>query len=183
MHMDSTTTDGVVSRSLANGYFQVRMADGVVRACFLGPELREAGAVIDEGDRVVVAAEENGVFRGEIRRIRPGPRAARDRPVARASLLARSDAGRLKPQDQKIDRSARPGWPTGAECAPQVGDVVYCTAGLGTVLRVLGRTGNGSLLLELRLPAGGKASFFASGSNVLMAPQPGLPLAAGTAVS
>ena len=181
MYMDSGDSDGVVRQSLPNGFFEVRLADGCVRVCFASPELREAGTVIHEGDRVIVGAEENGVFRGEIRRVRPEPRAAPERAAARASLITRSEAGGLKPRDQRIDRAARPDWPTGAECAPQVGDAVYCTAGPGTVFRVLGRTGNGSPLLELRLPTGGKTSFFASGSNVLMAPRQGVPVAAGAA--
>jgi len=181
MHVDSGTSDGVVSRLLANGFFEVRLGEGVARVCFAGPALREAGTVVREGDRVSVGAEERGIFRGEIVRVRPEARAERERAAPRASLITRSDPGGLKPQDQRIDRAARPGWPTGAECAPEVGDVVYCTAGMGTVLRVLGRTGNGSRLLELRLPAGGKGSFFASGSNVLMAPRQGVPVAAGAA--
>ncbi|HEX9106098.1 MAG TPA: hypothetical protein VF832_02690, partial [Longimicrobiales bacterium] len=104
-------------------------------------------------------------------------------PAGRESLIVRSGPGRLKPEDQRIDRNARPGWLTGAECAPRVGDVVYCTAGLGTVLHVLGRTGNGSRLLELRLPAGGTVSFFASGSNVLLAPRAGTQRAVDVADS
>lgn len=178
MHLNPGHTDGVVGRSLPNGFVEVRLADGMVRVCFPGPELKAAGTVLREGDRVVVAEEEDGVFRGEIRRVKAEPRAQAEPPEARASLIARSEAGRLKPGDQRIDRNARPGWPTGAECAPEVGDVVYCTAGLGTVLRVLGRTGNGSRLLELRIPADGKISFFASGSNVLLAPRHEVPVAA-----
>jgi len=125
----------------------------------------EAGEAADV-DAAATAAE------AATTRTRPEP------APPRASLIARSDASGLKPQEQRIDRQARPGWPTGAECAPRIGDVVYCTAGLATVLRVLGRTGNGSRLLELRLPAAGKVSFFASGSNVLMAPRQDAPVAA-----
>ena len=175
MHMDPDKLDGVVSRLLATGHYQVRLADGALRVCFAGQELRQAGTVIHEGDRVVVVGAENGVFRGEIKRVRPEPRAEPKQSAPRASLISTSQPDSLKPQDQKVDRGARPDWPTGAECAPQVGDVVYCTGGLGTVLRVLGRTGNGSRLLELRLAAGSKFSFFAAGANVLMAPREGVP--------
>src|SRR5512143_3330360 len=167
MHMDSGNLDGVVSRLLATGHYEVRLADGAVRVCFMGQELRQAGTVLSEGDRVVVGGAEQGVFRGEIRRVRAEPHAEPKRSAPRASLISRLDGP--KPQDQKIDRGARPDWHTGAECAPQVGDVVYCTGGLGTVLRVLGRTGNGSRLLELRLAAGSNFSFFAAGANVLLA--------------
>lgn len=171
MYTDSGNLDGVINRLLAAGFFEVRLADGSVRVCFAGPELRQAGTVLREGDRVVVGAEEHGVFRGEIKRVKPEPRAERERPEPRASLLTTSAPDALRPQDQRVDRGARPEWPTGAERAPQVGDVVYCTGGLGTVQRVLGRTGNGSRLLELRIPALGKIPFFASGANVLLAPR------------
>jgi len=181
MHTEFENSAGVVGRSIANGFFEVRLADGAVRVCFASPELQEAGTVIHEGDRVTVGGEENGVFRGEITRVRPEPRAQPERATPRASLITRSAPDGLKPQDQRVDREARPDWPTGAERAPEVGDVVYCTAGMGTVLRVLGRTGNGSRLLELRLPSAGKVSFFASGSNVLMAPRSLAPVAAGGA--
>ena len=178
MHMDSEHSNGLVSRSLPNGYFEVRLSDGSTRVCFVGLELRKAGTIVREGDHVSVAVAEDGVFRGEITRAwQPHAPTLREPAPARASLIARSDPSGLKPQDLRIDRQARPGWPTAAECAPRVGDVVYCTAGLGTVLRVLGRTGNGSRLLELRLPAAGKVSFFASGSNVLMAPRLEEPMA------
>ena len=125
MQMDTHSSGGVVSRALANGFFQVQLADGALRVCFASTELRQAGTVIREGDRVSVGAEENGIFKGEITRVRPEPRAQREPAPARASLLTRSGPGALKPQDQKIDRSARPGWPTAAECIPQAGDVVY----------------------------------------------------------
>jgi hypothetical protein len=47
---------------------------------------------------------------------------------------------------------------------------VYCTEGFGNVTRVLGRTGNGSRLLELRLDGGDRRPFFAAASNVLVHP-------------
>lgn len=171
MYTDSDNLDGVVSRLLPNGFIEVRLADGFPRVCFAGPELRKAGTVLHEGDRVVLGAEEHGVFRGEIKRVKPALRAERERPAPRASLMTRSAPDDLRPEDQKVDRGVWPDWPTAAERAPQVGDVVYCTAGLGTVLRVLGRTGNGSRLLELRVPAGGTIPFFASGANVLLGPR------------
>lgn len=76
------------------------------------------------------------------------------------------------PEALKIDRSARHEWPTGAERVPVVGEEVYCTAGMASVVRILGKTGNGSRLLELRLAGAERGSFFAAGSNVLVAPRP-----------
>lgn len=93
-------------------------------------------------------------------------------PSRRRSLISRGSEV-LRPQDQRIDRAARPGWVTGDVCEPRVGDEVYCTAGGGSVLRVHGRTGNGSRLLEVSLANGVKAPFFVASSNVLIAPRPG----------
>jgi hypothetical protein len=80
----------------------------------------------------------------------------------------------LKPADLRVDRSARPGWATGAEETPGVGRRVYCTAGMAEVVRVRGRVGNGSRLLELRLLDGVPAPFLVAASNVLVAPIPGV---------
>lgn len=74
------------------------------------------------------------------------------------------------PEGLKVDRAARPGWPTGAELTPVAGGEVYCTAGVCTVTRVLGRTGDGSRLLELSLDGGERRPFFAAASNVLVRP-------------
>ncbi len=76
---------------------------------------------------------------------------------------------RIHPESLRIDSAAHPGWKTGAEQMPSVGDQVLCTDGLAQVVRVLGRTQNGSRLLELRLPER-RDSFFAAASNILVAP-------------
>ncbi len=77
---------------------------------------------------------------------------------------------RIHPESLRVDGAAHPGWMTGAEHTPAVGDQVYCTEGMGQVVRVLGRTQNGSRLLELKLADGRRESFFAAASNVLVAP-------------
>jgi hypothetical protein len=69
-----------------------------------------------------------------------------------------------------MDRAARPGWPTGAELVPVKGQHVYCQGGIAEVVRVLGKTGNGSRLLELRLLDRVAPPFHAAASNVLVAP-------------
>ncbi len=79
-------------------------------------------------------------------------------------------ANHLSPDKLKVNRAARPDWPTGAERMPAVGEEVYCTEGLCSVARVLGRTGNGSRLLELTLVGGDRRPFFAAASNVLVHP-------------
>jgi hypothetical protein len=90
----------------------------------------------------------------------------------RRSLLTGSRAAGLTPAQQTIDRSARPGWLTAAEMTPRVGDSAYCTAGPGAVIRILGKTGDGSRLIELKLDSGVRDTFFVAGSNVLLAPRP-----------
>ncbi len=77
---------------------------------------------------------------------------------------------RIHPESLKVDGATHPGWVTGAEHVPGVGDEVFCTEGMGQVVRVLGRTQNGSRLLELKLADGRRESFFAAASNVLIAP-------------
>jgi hypothetical protein len=76
----------------------------------------------------------------------------------------------VDPADLRIDRSARPGWPTGAERLPTAGQHVYCLHGMAEVEKVLGRTGDGSRLLVLRLLDRTAAPFHASASNVLVSP-------------
>jgi hypothetical protein len=51
-----------------------------------------------------------------------------------------------------------------------VGDEVFCVGGAGVVTAVLGKTGDGSRLLEIRLSTEGARPFFAAASNVLVAP-------------
>lgn len=95
---------------------------------------------------------------------------ATPQPTAQASTPFGGRPSQLSPQKLKIDRTARPDWPTGAEQAPVAGGEVYCTAGVCTVTRVLGRTGDGSRLLELRLTGEDPRPFFAAASNVLVRP-------------
>jgi translation initiation factor IF-1 len=164
-------SEGVVDSVLANGLFQVEVG-GIMQTCHLGSMLRRVGVTIVEGERVTVRTGEDGVFTGEITQVRPAlePRRAPPREE-REGLIARRDPAVLRPEAQRIDRSTHPGWLTGAEVEPRPGDCVYCTAGRATVHRVLGKTGNGSRLLELRLPGSPRSSFFAAASNVLLEPR------------
>ena len=68
-----------------------------------------------------------------------------------------------------VDTTAYPGWTTAAERMPKIGEVVYCAGGLGEVVKLCGKTGNGSRLLELRLQDP-KSAFFAAATNVLVRP-------------
>jgi hypothetical protein len=77
---------------------------------------------------------------------------------------------RLTDAELYVCREAKPGWATGAEQLPRAGDEVYCVRGSAEVARVLGKTGDGSRLLELRLPDPKAKPFFAAASNVLVPP-------------
>jgi len=76
-------------------------------------------------------------------------------------------ARRVRAGDFSVQDGDRPGWTRGHECAPKVGQNVYCAGGEGIIVSVHGKTGDGSRLLEIRLPEE-KAPFFAAGSNVLI---------------
>ena len=74
--------------------------------------------------------------------------------------------------DLRIDRTERSGWATGLEEVPVEGQRVYCTEGMAEVVRILGKTGNGSRLLQLRLIGRTAPPFHAAASNVLVEPAP-----------
>ena len=61
------------------------------------------------------------------------------------------------------------GWHSEPGRVPAVGEVVLCVEGEAEVVGVLGRTSDGSRLLELRVDDR-TSPFFASSSNVLVQP-------------
>ncbi len=71
-----------------------------------------------------------------------------------------------------VDSDARPGWLTGYDRVPSVGEEVFCTMGTGEVTALHGKTSDGSRLLQIRLSVPGAAPFFAAASNVLVNPHP-----------
>jgi ribosomal protein S28E/S33 len=80
-------------------------------------------------------------------------------------------SNRIREEDMYVNRDAHPGWPTAAERAVKAGDEVLCVNGEAEVVKVLGRTGDGSRLLELKLKSvPGAKPFFAAASNVLVPP-------------
>lgn len=81
-----------------------------------------------------------------------------------------SAARRVHNTELHVDREARPDWVSGVERMPTLGEEVYCAVGVGEVAAILGKTGDGSRLLEIRLPLSGSKPFFAAASNVLVAP-------------
>jgi hypothetical protein len=160
---------GVVERVLSGGVYDVRFPDST-RVCHLDPILLRKAPIVREGDQVSVIADKDGVFVGEITQIRPRPEPVFTAAAPQPSLItAQTDT--LNPRDQRLDRTTHPEWPTAAECNPLTGDEAYCTAGRARVVRVLGKTGNGSRLLELSVAAQPRVSFYAAASNVLIAPR------------
>ena len=84
------------------------------------------------------------------------------------SLLHNSSRS-VRAEGLKVDAAAYPDWVSGTERLPHAGEFVQCTAGLAQVVRLLGKTGDGSRLLELRIHDE-KQPFFVAASNVLVPP-------------
>lgn len=76
----------------------------------------------------------------------------------------------LRNTDFLVDQEQRPGWIRASERAPEVGESVFCAGGEGSVVSLHGKTGDGSRLLQIRLPDAKAPPFFAAASNVLVAP-------------
>ena len=77
---------------------------------------------------------------------------------------------RMRDDELFVSDAARPGWIPASQRSPRVGDEVFCTGGAGVVAAVLGKTGDGSRLLEIKLADPAARPFFAAASNVLVAP-------------
>ena len=77
---------------------------------------------------------------------------------------------RISLDDIRVELSERPGWVSGSEKLPAVGDQVLCSEGDAEVVRVRGKTGDGSRLLELTLEDRPSQPFFAAASNILVRP-------------
>lgn len=86
---------------------------------------------------------------------------------------------RLGNSTRRISRSSldvtpsaeHPDWIPGTDRLPDVGESVCCTDGLAEVVRLLGKTSDGSRLLELLLPERPRHPYFAAASNVLVEPR------------
>jgi hypothetical protein len=83
--------------------------------------------------------------------------------------MMNNSSRRIERGSLEVDHAARPGWITANDRLPQAGEEVFCTGGVAVVIRVLGRTGDRSRLLELKLAEGDGKPFFAAASNVLIA--------------
>jgi len=85
-----------------------------------------------------------------------------------------SDTSRVSRDSLRISSIEQPGWEAEAGRVPDVGDQIYCVDGPAEVVRILGRTSDGSRLLELRCESRPQP-FFASSSNVLFRTESTVP--------
>lgn len=82
-----------------------------------------------------------------------------------------NSARRIGRESMQVAESLdRPGWVPATERLPAVGEEVQCAEGMGQVVRVLGKTGDGSRLIELALPDRPRQPFFVAASNLLVPP-------------
>jgi hypothetical protein len=81
-----------------------------------------------------------------------------------------NSSNRMRPEDLRVSLDQHPGWVSGADRRPTVGDEVLCAGGCGTVLSVRGKTGDGTPLVQIRLEDPHAPVYFAAASNVLLAP-------------
>lgn len=84
--------------------------------------------------------------------------------------IGSNSSRRIRDTDLVVSEEQRPGWVSGKERGVHVGDEVFCVGGEGKVAALLGKTGDGSRLLEIRLTDPSARPFFAAASNVLVAP-------------
>ena len=86
------------------------------------------------------------------------------------SLINPRKALRQGRETLTVSQDTQPDWIAATERPLVVGEKVLCAEGLAELSKVLGKTGDGSRLLELILPERPKHPFFAAASNVLIAP-------------
>ena len=93
----------------------------------------------------------------------------RGNPSTAASL---ANASRRTPlaELKVVAAESQADWIPATSRLPSVGEQVWCTDGMAEVSKLLGKTGDGSRLLELIVPSRPRHPFFAAASNVLVAP-------------
>lgn len=90
-------------------------------------------------------------------------------------MAQNSNTARVSRDSLRISSVEPAGWCDAGGRVPSVGEYVYCTNGPAEVVRVLGRTSDGSRLLELRC-VDQPQPFFAASSNVLLRSDSGVAL-------
>jgi hypothetical protein len=85
-------------------------------------------------------------------------------------MLGNNSVNRIHTSELVVSNEECPDWVSGATKTPAVGDVVRCTAGLATVIKIHGKTGDGSRLIQMKPIEGDLPPFFAAASNILVKP-------------
>ena len=86
------------------------------------------------------------------------------------------NVSRVPRESLRISSIEQPGWHVSPGRVPVTGEQIYCVDGPAQVTRLLGRTSDGSRLLELRCD-NRPQPFFASSSNILFRSEPDDPTA------
>lgn len=79
-----------------------------------------------------------------------------------------NSSSRIRNDQLRVEAPPGPEWISGSDRLPEIGERVRCADGPAEVVRILGRTGDGSRLLELTLADRPRHPFFAAASNVLV---------------
>ena len=82
-------------------------------------------------------------------------------------MKSHSDVSKITRESLNVSSVHPPGWAPSEGRVPEIGQFVYCLEGPAKVVRLLGRTGDGGRLLELRCEDR-RDPFFASSANVLL---------------
>jgi len=77
---------------------------------------------------------------------------------------------RTRSEDLVVHTGERPDWIAATSRTLRVGEEVFCAGGAGVVTALLGKTSDGSRLLQIQLADPASKPFFAAASNVLVAP-------------
>jgi hypothetical protein len=80
--------------------------------------------------------------------------------------MSQHNTSRVPRESLSISSAEHPGWQSSPGRVPRPGEWICCLEGPAEVVRVLGRTSDGSRLLELRCESRPQP-FFASSSNIL----------------
>lgn len=89
-----------------------------------------------------------------------------------SSYGSSNNSRRMRAEDLVVNEDTHPGWVSGLDRLPATGEHVFSAGGMAEVVRVLGKTSNGSRLLELRLLDRVNPPFFVAASNVRVPPEP-----------
>jgi hypothetical protein len=82
--------------------------------------------------------------------------------------LFSNSSRRMTAEGLKVNADSEPDWKMATERLPTIGEIVKCTGGMAEVIKLHGKTSDGSRLIELKLVAEKAPPFYAAASNVLV---------------